>query len=83
MDLRPGFSEITDGWMLVDDNDALFDRLRDILRFIDIQGELSTDELSTADLMLKSWSARTSGSAAIAEYFSFADMYELHQKGAR
>lgn len=80
MDLRPGFSDITSGWMLIDDDEALLDRLRQILRFIDVQGELSPDEAATADLMLKSWATRTSGSQAIGEFFTFEAWYQAHLK---
>lgn len=57
-DLRPGFLEITAGWMLVDDNEALARRIEDCLVWGRRNGDFLPDEAATVEFMQASYSAR-------------------------
>ncbi len=58
MDMRDGFKEIVDGWMLVDDFDALTERIELAGIWAKRHGPLLPDEESTVRLMIESQIAK-------------------------
>ncbi len=59
MDQRPGFKEIADGWMLVDDWDALTDRIERLAEWTDEHSPLTADEEATVKLMIEAQIAQS------------------------
>jgi len=58
MNLRPGFADIVDGWMLVDDFDDLTDRIERAAIWTKENGPLNEDEDATISFMIEAQIAR-------------------------
>lgn len=58
MNLRPGFSDISDGWMLIDDFDDLTDRIERLAEWKVANGPLTEDEEKTVVFMIECQIAR-------------------------
>lgn len=58
MNMRPSFTEIVDGWMLISGTDDLDDRIERAAKFIKENGPLWPDEKSTIGLMIECSIAR-------------------------
>jgi len=58
MDMRPGFREIVDGWMVIDDFDDLTDRIERVGAWTKANGPLLPDEQATVSLMIECQVAR-------------------------
>jgi hypothetical protein len=58
MNLRPGFHEITSGWMLIDDFDDLTDRIERLAAWKNANGPLTDDEQATVSFMIECQVAR-------------------------
>lgn len=56
--MRPGFHEIVSGWMLIDDDDDLADRIERSAQWAKRNGPLNGDEESTIRLMIQCQVAR-------------------------
>jgi hypothetical protein len=52
-DLRDGFRDIVSGWMLVDDFDALTDRIESAAEWTERNGPLTDDEAATIRMMIE------------------------------
>lgn len=52
MNLRPGFNEIANGWLLVDDWDDLTERIERLADWTKLNGPLSDDESATVRFMI-------------------------------
>lgn len=58
MNLRDGFREIADGWMLVDDRDDLTNRIERLAEWTKMNAPLTEDEHVTVKFMIESQIAR-------------------------
>lgn len=58
MNLRQGFSAISDGWMLIDDFDDLTDRIERLAEWKVANGPLTEDEEKTVSFMSECQIAR-------------------------
>lgn len=52
-DLRPGFREITDGWMLIHDHDALTETIERAAEWTKANGPLQPDEEARIKFMIE------------------------------
>jgi hypothetical protein len=57
-DIRDGFREIVTGWMLVDDFDALTDRIERAAEWTKENGPLRPDEAATVRMMIETQVAK-------------------------
>jgi hypothetical protein len=57
MNVRPGFREITDGWMLVNDFDAVTDRIERLAEWAKANSPLQPDEAATVRMMIDAQTA--------------------------
>jgi wyosine [tRNA(Phe)-imidazoG37] synthetase (radical SAM superfamily) len=79
-DLRPEFSEIVAGWMLIDDFNDLTDRLERLAELIESIGgidKLSIDEHATVRIMIESQIARGVARGDFEPFISGDDENEL------
>lgn len=58
MNLRQGFRDIVDGWIVIDDFDDLTDRIERTAEWAKANGPLSPDEQATVRLMIRAQIAR-------------------------
>lgn len=58
MNLRPGFEEITSGWMLISGTDDLDDRIERLAAWTKENGPLLPDEEATVKFMIECQIAR-------------------------
>lgn len=58
MNMRAGFCEIVNGWMLIDDFDDLTDRIERIAAWTKTNGPLLPDEQATIAFMIECQIAR-------------------------
>jgi hypothetical protein len=58
MNLRAGFREISEGWMLIDDFDDLTDRIERLAEWAKAAAPLLPDETATIQMMIESQIAR-------------------------
>lgn len=58
MNLRPGFEEIVSGWMLIDDVEALGERIEQAAEWTKINGPLLPDEDATMKFMVETQVAK-------------------------
>jgi hypothetical protein len=56
--IRPGFAEISSGWMIVDCFAELSDRIDRLARWQKVNGPLNDTEKATIELMIESQIAR-------------------------
>jgi hypothetical protein len=72
-DLRGGFREIVSGWTLVDDFDALTDRIERAAEWTERNGPLTDDEAKVIKLMIESQVAKGIRRGDFEPYISAGD----------